>query len=192
MSPPPAPLVDPGGGHVAGLLNPAVAYSRVTDAAVAGSTVADLPVTNLRAADRARGSSRLRGVQDQLRRVREWVVARPGGRTYWRLLVAVTGGVVVLAGLTMILLPGPGWLTVFLGLGVWSTEFAWAARLLTWTKQKATQTARWATVRPLWLRAIGTVVVLACTAVVLAGFAAYEGWFGLSWPRRLGVLARVG
>lgn len=153
--------------------------------------MSDSPVADASAADLARRSGRLSGAQDQLLRVRHWVVARPGGRTYWRLIVAVTGGVVVLAGLTMILLPGPGWLTVFLGLGIWSTEFAWAARMLKWTKQKVTQTARWATVRPLWLRAIATVVVLVCTAVALAGFAAYEGWFGLSWPRRLGGLARV-
>ena len=141
--------------------------------------------------DRGRLATRLQGVQDQVRRVRQRVQARPGGHAYWRVIVAVSGGVVVLAGLIMIPFPGPGWLVVFSGLAIWATEFAWAARLLSWTRQKVTVTSRWAMARPLWLRAIGTVIALGVTAAVIAGFAAYQGWFGLSWPRRLGGPARV-
>lgn len=142
--------------------------------------------------DPGRVATRLRNAQDQVRRVRRWVLARPGGRTYWRVLVAVSGGVVLLAGLIMIPFPGPGWLVVFLGLAIWATEFTWAARLLSWAKRKVAQTSRWAGARPLWLRAIGAVVGLAFTAIIVTSIAAYQGWFGLSWPSRFGGLARVG
>jgi len=139
-----------------------------------------------------RVANRFQGVQVRARRVREWVIARPGGHIYWRAIVAVAGGVVVIAGLIMIPFPGPGWLVVFLGLAIWATEFAWAERLLTWTKQKVTDATHWAAAQPLWLRAIGTVVALAFTAVIVVGAAAYQGWFGLSLPGRLGGLGRVG
>ncbi len=48
----------------------------------------------------------------------------------YRLGVGVVGSIMMLAGLIMIPLPipGPGWVTLFLGLAVLSTEFAWAHR----------------------------------------------------------------
>lgn len=51
-------------------------------------------------------------------------------RTY-RVGVAVLGTLMILAGLVMIPLPTPGfgWVTLFLGLGVLSTEFEWAHRV---------------------------------------------------------------
>lgn len=52
-----------------------------------------------------------------------WSTARKVG-------VAVVGGAVALAGLAMIVLPGPGVLFVLLGLGIWAAEFVWAKRLL--------------------------------------------------------------
>jgi len=36
----------------------------------------------------------------------------------------------MLLGLALVPLPGPGWVIVFLGLGIMATEFAWAERLL--------------------------------------------------------------
>lgn len=45
--------------------------------------------------------------------------------------VAIVGTLMILAGLVMIPLPTPGfgWVTLFLGLGVLSTEFEWAHRV---------------------------------------------------------------
>jgi uncharacterized protein (TIGR02611 family) len=129
-----------------------------------------------------RVADRFQGVQDRTRRVRQWVIARPGGHIYWRALVAGSGGLVVLAGLIMVPLPGPGWLVVFLGLAIWATEFAWAERLLTWTKRRVSEATHWAATQPLWLRAIGTVIALAFTLTIVVGSAAYQGWFGLSLP----------
>ena len=124
-------------------------------------------------------------------RLRAWAVARPGGRTTWRVFIAVCGGLVVAAGLIMIPFPGPGWLVVFLGIGIWATEFVWAQHLLAWTKARVTTATAWMLARPAWQRVTGGVLALGFTAVVIAGLAAYQGWFGLSWPRRFGGLGQV-
>jgi uncharacterized protein (TIGR02611 family) len=50
-----------------------------------------------------------------------------------RVFIAIVGGAVVLAGVAMLVLPGPGILTVALGLAVLALEFerprVWLARL---------------------------------------------------------------
>lgn len=47
-----------------------------------------------------------------------------------RLVRMAIGAIVVLAGLAMIPLPGPGWLAVAAGLAILSKDVAWADRLL--------------------------------------------------------------
>lgn len=47
-----------------------------------------------------------------------------------RLVVLVVGGTVVLAGLALLVLPGPAMVVLPLGLAILATEFAWARRLL--------------------------------------------------------------
>ncbi|MCC2320681.1 PGPGW domain-containing protein [Cellulomonas xiejunii] len=44
--------------------------------------------------------------------------------------VAVVGGTVVLTGVAMLVLPGPGILAILAGLALLATEFAWARRWL--------------------------------------------------------------
>lgn len=44
-------------------------------------------------------------------------------------LVTLIGGVIIIAGIAMLALPGPGWATIFLGLAILATEFAAANRL---------------------------------------------------------------
>jgi uncharacterized protein (TIGR02611 family) len=65
---------------------------------------------------------------------------RWGGRQVWvflrRILVAVVGGVIAVAGVVMSLGPGPGVLVLILGLTILATEFPWARRTLTQTKAK--------------------------------------------------------
>ena len=55
-------------------------------------------------------------------------------RTVWKAGVFVVGWAVVVVGIVLIPLPGPGWLVVFAGLAILATEFAWARRLLRWAK----------------------------------------------------------
>lgn len=66
-------------------------------------------------------------------------VVRFVGRSSKRVAVAIVGGVLVLAGLAMLVLPGPGIVVVALGLAVLGTEFAWAAIVLEKGKQGATR-----------------------------------------------------
>lgn len=75
--------------------------------------------------------------QRRHRRLREWVRERRTLNVTWRVAVLTTGSLILLAGLAMLLLPGPGWASIFLGLAILATEFAWAQRLLGWTKRQA-------------------------------------------------------
>ncbi|HEX2700729.1 MAG TPA: PGPGW domain-containing protein [Acidimicrobiales bacterium] len=58
-------------------------------------------------------------------------------RSSKRVAVTVVGGVLVLVGLAMFVLPGPGILVVVLGFAVLGTEYAWAAAALERTKRLA-------------------------------------------------------
>jgi uncharacterized protein (TIGR02611 family) len=42
----------------------------------------------------------------------------------------VAGFTLLLAGGVMLVTPGPGWLVIFLGLGLLAAEFVWARRLM--------------------------------------------------------------
>lgn len=50
-------------------------------------------------------------------------IAREVWRRTWRAGVAIVGGVVVLAGVVMLVLPGPGLLTIAAGLALLALEF---------------------------------------------------------------------
>lgn len=47
-----------------------------------------------------------------------------------RIVRMAAGSVLLLAGATMLALPGPGWLVIALGLGILSKDVAWAERTL--------------------------------------------------------------
>lgn len=61
------------------------------------------------------------------------------GRSSKRIAITVVGAAFVLAGLAMLVLPGPGILVVALGFAVLGTEYAWAAAALERTKRIAAQ-----------------------------------------------------
>ncbi len=86
----------------------------------------------------------------------------PGGGLLLRAVVFVVGLLFVLLGVALIALPGP--LTIppiLLGVYVWSTEFAWADRLLERAKRSATEAWEQAKRRP-----------VASAAVTLGGLVA--------------------
>jgi uncharacterized protein (TIGR02611 family) len=58
-----------------------------------------------------------------------------------RLIVAVVGVTVLVAGIAMLALPGPGMLVIALGLGILGAEFVWARRLLRRLKRAGEQIA---------------------------------------------------
>lgn len=63
-------------------------------------------------------------------------------RSTKRIAVTVAGGALVVAGLTMIVLPGPGILVVAIGFAVLGTEYAWAAIAFERTKRTAAQAGK--------------------------------------------------
>ena len=79
----------------------------------------------------------------------------------WRIGVGVIGTAVVLLGLVLVPFPGPGWLIVFLGLGILATEFAWAERLLDFGKAKFRMWLRWVGRQHLAVRALISLATLA-------------------------------
>ncbi len=54
--------------------------------------------------------------------------AHPVMRHFYKPLVIAVGAFCFIAGLIMLVTPGPGWLFIFIGLGIWDTEFTWAQR----------------------------------------------------------------
>lgn len=103
-----------------------------------------------------------------------------------RAAIAVLGTIVLLIGIVAIPYPGPGWLIVFAGLAILSTEFEWAGRLLErarsyydgwveWLKRQ-----HWAT-RLLVLAFTGLIIVV--TVWLLNGFGILNAWLqlGLDW-----------
>jgi uncharacterized protein (TIGR02611 family) len=53
-----------------------------------------------------------------------------------RFLKILFGFTLLAIGVVMIVTPGPGWLTIFLALGVLAAEFVWARRLLERLKEE--------------------------------------------------------
>ncbi|HEY0168720.1 MAG TPA: TIGR02611 family protein [Jatrophihabitans sp.] len=85
----------------------------------------------------------------------------------WRVLIGTLGTVIVLVGLALIPLPGPGWLIVFIGVAVWATEFYWAQRLLQYGHRMVQHWTEWVKSRSLMIRmliGLGGLLVLAGVA----------------------------
>ena len=111
------------------------------------------------------------GVRAKLRRT-------PGGAQLLQVLVFVVGLICILIGIALAALPGP--LTIppiLLGLYVWSTEFAWADRLLDRAKASA---------REAWAKAKAKPVLSAF--VTLGGLAALG--VGVYFVGKLDLLAK--
>lgn len=49
----------------------------------------------------------------------------------------VFGFTLLLVGIVMIVTPGPGWVVIFLGLGLLAAEFVWARRLMDRMKRES-------------------------------------------------------
>ncbi|MEO8166222.1 MAG: PGPGW domain-containing protein [Betaproteobacteria bacterium] len=63
----------------------------------------------------------------------------PSLRVAKRIVVAVLGGTVTLIGVALIVLPGPAFIVIPIGLSILATEFLWAKR---WLAKARKMTAR--------------------------------------------------
>ncbi len=98
--------------------------------------------------------------------VRAAVRRLPGGWLVWRVFVTLAGLIVIAIGAVLIPLPGPGWLIVFLGLGIWSTEYAWAQRLSLRVRREVGRWWTWLARQPRWLQLLIGTLGLAFTAAI--------------------------
>lgn len=155
------------------------------------STVAEPP--SARAARRTRTRSHL----PRRLRLKIWLRSRryiirqyPHVNAAYRTAVAVVSTVVILAGAAMVPLPTPGfgWLLIFAGLGLLSTEFTWAHRITTWLRRWLHILGSWYG-RHSWPSRIAMILALAVLIVLvlwLAGILGTAGrWVGLDqqWLR---------
>ena len=79
--------------------------------------------------------------------------------------ITVIGTIVLIAGIIMIPYPGPGWLTVFAGLGILSTEYVWAKRLLGYAKHHYDAWTHWVSRQSTYFKA----ALWLTTAAVVVG-----------------------
>lgn len=76
-------------------------------------------------------------------RARDWARRRRGTHLALKAFVGLLGTLLVAAGLAMLVLPGPGWAAILLGLLVLASEFEAAERvrhrLAVWLRERADQ-----------------------------------------------------
>ncbi|MFJ9443059.1 TIGR02611 family protein [Kitasatospora sp. NPDC101235] len=87
------------------------------------------------------------------------------------MVIFLAGLAVVVLGLIMLPLPGPGRLVIFLGTGIWATGFAWAQPALRWTHRRVAEAAQRA-MDPRVRRRNLTLTAIGLAAVLGAG-----GWY---------------
>ena len=116
-----------------------------------------------------RGSTKLRGVAARSRdwAWRRYIRQQRGAHRVYRVVIAALGLLIVLSGLVLVPLPGPGWLIVFLGIAVWASEFHWARRLHQFGTRSFRTWSRWMLGQPLWLRGVVTMAGFLLVAVAM-------------------------
>ena len=65
----------------------------------------------------------------------------PSVRFAKRVVVSLVGGTVVLIGIALIVLPGPAFIVIPIGLSILATEFVWAKRWLKKARELAARAA---------------------------------------------------
>jgi uncharacterized protein (TIGR02611 family) len=100
--------------------------------------------------------------------------------TTWRIAVFTVGATVLLAGLVMMVTPGPGWAAIFVGLAILATEFAWAQRALSGAK-RAAEKAKDKALDPR-VRRRNTIIAVVAGVLAAAAIVAYLIAFGVNLP----------
>lgn len=94
--------------------------------------------------------------------------ANSTGRLALKVVIAILGAIVVIVGIALIPLPGPGWLIVLAGLAIWAVEFVWARSLLGFTRDRLRSWTSWIRRQSLPVQLlIGAIGLLFVAAIVL-------------------------
>lgn len=121
-------------------------------------------------------------IATRIRAFRERIRHRRTLDTAWRVTVFALGATLLVLGLIMFVVPGPGFATIILALVILGSEFAWATRVLDPVKSAAQRAARAATDPRRRRRNL----TLAALLGVIAGIAV--GWYLLEYGLTLGPL----
>jgi uncharacterized protein (TIGR02611 family) len=107
----------------------------------------------------------------RLEELRAWAHRGPVRTLVMKVVATIVGGAVILAGVAMLVLPGPGLVVMGVGLAVLATEWPWARRALLMVRAKlvAARNAALPKDGSAGRRAAGAVVV---AALAVAGFVA--------------------
>lgn len=92
---------------------------------------------------------------------------RPAALLVYRTIVFTLGGILIIGGLILVPLPGPGWLVVFMGLAVLASEFEPAHQLLEFGKDRLRRWDAWVRARPLWLQGLAGLLLGACVLALV-------------------------
>jgi len=101
---------------------------------------------------------------------RRRIRSSPTSNRVYRVVVGVVGLLIVVGGMALVPLPGPGWVIVFLGLGVWASEFEWAQNLLSFARERLRRWSEWLKPRPWWVKGLvglGTAVLVGAVFYLL-------------------------
>lgn len=85
----------------------------------------------------------------------------------YRTLVIIVGLAIVTLGIVLLPFPGPGWVVIFIGLGVLASEFEPAARLRSFAIKKVKAWNEWQKTQPWWVRGL---LALALFLLIVAVF----------------------
>jgi uncharacterized protein (TIGR02611 family) len=122
-------------------------------------------------------------VHSRFNQIRDWFHATRAGRLVFRIVVGVLGLALVVLGLLLVPLPGPGWLVVLAGVAVWAVEFTWARRLLHRARELLHKWNVWIKRQPWYVRAPILLAIVAVVAVI--AWLSFRQLFGFDPVERL-------
>jgi uncharacterized protein (TIGR02611 family) len=122
--------------------------------------MADVDTTGRRSVGR-----RLSATRDRIKRTR-------GGAMTYRIAITLLGLAIIVVGVILLPLPGPGWLIIFGGLAVLASEYEWAARLLRYARDQVSRWTDWVQTRSRPLQAL-----IGLGFLILAAALAYGVWY---------------
>jgi uncharacterized protein (TIGR02611 family) len=121
--------------------------------------------------------------RERLKAVRERVRSTRTGRLTLQVAIGGVGAIVIIVGIILIPFPGPGWLVVLTGLAILGVEFAWARRLLQFTRDRLERWWHWLGRQHLAVRVLAGLIGLVFVGAVVV----FSLWYGLGM-RTLGDL----
>jgi uncharacterized protein (TIGR02611 family) len=121
------------------------------------------------------------GLRHAFRRLHTRLHRNPITSLITKVVVTCVGVAVILAGLVMLVTPGPGIVGIAVGLGILALEYEWAERWVKAARKKAHEAAEKARQMDPKVRRRRTALTVLGFVVVLAGLVAYLRVYG--WPQ---------